>query len=251
MRTILSNIRAHAGVTSVAVLGKRDGKIEHLFPAAFSDRHTERLLKLITSTYQRLRGFTRLSLRFQRVNIYLYNQPEYLLFVTVLPDTDMRQFNMVIQSRFQSIAQAITRRQAEANAARMRGSSNGADEPIHTMIDVLNDLSGQLLRKRGMVRLAADWRKARDVVATVHEPLTAVSIDAAGRFSVRKGRQIRANAETVEAFARLITQFLEELGTMRPEAEEILYSLLEDNREVLEPCGIFLFLNSANKKPVR
>ena len=107
MRQILSDIRALSGVTGVAVIAKRTGKIEHFFPAAFTERHTQFLRELITSTYQRLRGFTRLALRFERVVVHLYNQPEYLLFVTTLPDTDTRQFEMVVNSKLGSISREL------------------------------------------------------------------------------------------------------------------------------------------------
>ena len=110
MRQILSDIRAQSGVTGVAVIAKRTGKIDHLFPAAFTERHTQFLRELITSTYQRLRGFTRLALRFERVVVHLYNQPEFLLFVTTLPDTDTRQFEMVVNSKFGSISRELVPR---------------------------------------------------------------------------------------------------------------------------------------------
>jgi hypothetical protein len=38
MRAILSDIRALPGVTGIAVLSKRDGRIDHLFPAAVAAR---------------------------------------------------------------------------------------------------------------------------------------------------------------------------------------------------------------------
>ncbi|HEX9749772.1 MAG TPA: hypothetical protein VGB22_00575 [candidate division Zixibacteria bacterium] len=254
MRAILSDIRAHVGVTGVAVLAKRDGAIEHLFPAAFTERHTERLIKLFTETYQRLRGFTRLTLRFERVSVHLFNQPEYLLFATVLPDSDEQQFEMVARSKFHAIALAVANSRSKS-ATSARGTtgeaSYGRPDPVALLINALNAMSAKMIRTRGMVRLAADWRRARDIVATVHEPLTALAVDATGRFEIRKGRQMAPTAATVEAIARLAEQFFEEVGTDRPEAEEIFYSAVERHREALEPYGLFLFLGNNARKPAR
>ena len=88
MLQILRDIRAVSGVTGVAILVKHDGRMERLFPAAFTERHSEELQALVTNAYQRLRGFTRLSLRFERVVVHLFNQPEFLLLATVLPDVE-------------------------------------------------------------------------------------------------------------------------------------------------------------------
>jgi hypothetical protein len=252
MRAILSDIRALPGVTGIAVLGKRDGRIEHLFPAAFTDRHTERLLQLVTDTYKRLRGFSRLTLRFERVIVHLFNQPDYLMFVTVLPETDTRQLETMIRSKFVKIEHTLAQSQAPAPAGnrRLPGTPSAAPpgDPIAEFVEILNKVSMQLGATRGLARVALDWRQARDRVAERYPVLTAVAINPGGSLSVRKGRRPQSNAETMEAFVRFVEEFFIIIGTARPDAEESFYSLLERSRRLLEPYGVFLFLGQ-NARP--
>jgi len=255
MRTILSDIRALAGVTGVAVVAKRDGRIERLFPAAFTEQHTQRLLDLVTSTYQRLHGFTRLALRFERVVVHLFNQPEYLLFVTVLPDIDSRQLETLAYSKFNAIARALARPEASPprNAPSRKPATRGtgsqftgdpAGDPVAILIKACNTLSDMMADSRGRIRLAADWRKAREYANQDDGALAPLFIDAAGRMEIRKGQAILAQAAVIDAFARMIDCFLEGLGTARTIAEEEFYALLEPRRPVLEPAGLYLYLGS-------
>jgi hypothetical protein len=252
MRQILSDIRALAGVTGVAVIAKRTGKIEHLFPAAFSDRHTQYLRDLVSNTYQRLRGFTRLALRFERVVVHLYNQPEFLLFLTTLPDTETRQCEQVVNSKFGSIARALAQGgDAAAPAGNQRGgastrtAANGA-EPILRLVTACGALTDQLADSRGRLRLANDWRRAREA-ANTNGTLDAIMVDAAGRLQVRKGQTLAGNAATMQAIAAMIDAFLESLETQRPLAEEELYVLLRPHHDLLEQAGFFIYLEQRQR----
>ncbi|MEW5702458.1 MAG: hypothetical protein AB1792_09535 [Candidatus Zixiibacteriota bacterium] len=255
MRTILSDIRALAGVTGVAVVAKRDGRIEHLFPAAFTEQHTQRLVDLVTSTYQRLHGFTRLALRFERVVVHLFNQPEFLLFVTVLPDIDARQLEAFAASKLDAIARVLARpeptppRVAATRKPTVRGGLSSAPvdpsgDPVAILIKACNTLSDMMADSRGRIRLATDWRKAREFANQDEAALTALFIDAAGRMEIRKGQNLPASAAVIDAFARMIDCFLEGLDTARTIAEEEFYTLIEPHRAVLESAGVYLYLGT-------
>ncbi|HSG99587.1 MAG TPA: hypothetical protein VLB27_06030 [candidate division Zixibacteria bacterium] len=250
MQAILSDIRALASVTGVAILGKRDGRVEHLFPAAFTERHTERLLELVTQTYQRLRGFERLTLRFERVIVHLFNQPNYLLFVTVLPDTNCEHFETVVRSKFARIDQSLAQSAPAPGGLRVRNGDAAVlgGDPIATFIDIFNAISRELAGSFGMTRLAADWRLARDTAAESFESLTALTVDHSGNLALRRGRYLEPTAETIQALIALSEQFFQIIGTARTAAEEPFYKHLERNRELLEPYGTFLFLQQ-NRRP--
>jgi hypothetical protein len=210
-------------------------------------------LQLVTETYRRLRGFSRLSLRFERVIVHLFNQPDYLMFVTVLPDTDMRHLETVIRSKFAKISLTLTQGQLSRDNGRVSRTLSAIPpgDPITTLVDILNNVSARLGTTRGMARVAADWRRARDTAAEEFEALTALAVDPGGRLSVRKGRRLEPNAETIEAFMCLAEEFFVAIETARPEAEERFYSLLERHRQTLEPCGVFLFSQSPRRRTVR
>ncbi len=266
MRQILSDIRALAGVTGVAVIAKRTGKIDHLFPAAFTERHTSFLRELITSTYQRLRGFTRLALRFERVVVHLYNQPEYLLFVTTLPDTDTRQFEMVVNSKFGSIARELVNSGnavvpgtstvssvkpttvAHKPSAPPVAEPSTTDEAVRKLMTACNSLTDQLADSRGRLRLSNDWRKSRDLANGASKVLDPIMVDAAGRLQMRKGFGLPATAVVMSAFAAMIDAFLDTLDTQRTMAEEELYMLLRPHRALLEPAGFFMYLDQHQKR---
>lgn len=253
MQAILSDIRALAGVTGVAVLAKRDGHVDHLFPAAFTEKHTERLLDLITRSYQRLRGFSRLTLRFDRVIVHLFNQPEYLLLVTSLLDTDLDRFEAVVRSKFARIGQKLSARDAVAapRGTRTVGGTQVQGDPIGILIRALNSVTDRLHASRGRVLVVADWRRARDDVVRTYVELAALAVDTAGHLTIRKGRHLDPTATNIEAFARLAERFFMQIGTARPVAEELFYSFLEPHRSTLEPFGFYLFLGSAERRPVR
>lgn len=240
MLKILRDIRAVAGVTGVAVLVKRDGRAEHLFPAAFTERHTAELLKLVTAAYQRLRGFSRLYLRFDRVTVHLLNQPEYLLLITVLPDIDQEIFETVVNSKISAIARSV----AGSEGARAGGpAERGAD---HAVIDILlaacNGTTRRTSSSLGLSRMASAWRGARDAAAAGQSALSAVDVDPAGQLSLRKGRLLTPSPATIEGLASMIEQFLDNLGTRRTDAEATFYGLLEPHRDLLERHGFFQFL---------
>jgi hypothetical protein len=268
MRQILSDIRALSGVTGVAVIAKRTGKIDHFFPAAFTDRHTQFLRELITSTYQRLRGFTRLALRFERVVVHLYNQPEYLLFVTTLPDTDTRQFEMVVNSKFGSIARELVNSgnamvPGTTTVSPMRPTTVAqsptpstipgparpkVDDAIVRLMTACNSLTDQMAESRGRLRLSNDWRKARDLANGTSGVLDPIMVDAAGRLQMRKGQSLPTTAVVMSAFAVMIDSFFETLDTQRTMAEEEFYMLLRPHRALLEPAGFFMYLDQQQSR---
>ncbi len=265
MRQILSDIRALSGVTGVAVIAKRTGKIEHFFPAAFTERHTQFLRELITSTYQRLRGFTRLALRFERVVVHLYNQPEYLLFVTTLPDTDTRQFEMVVNSKFGSISRELVQsgnamvpgtatvtpiRQTHQKHPGPSPSQAVTDDSIPRLLTACNSLTDQLADSRGRLRLSNDWRKARDLANGTSGVLDPIMVDAAGRLHLRKGHSLPTTAVVMSAIALMVDSFLETLDTQRTMAEEEFYMLLRPHRATLEQSGFFMYLDQQQRGKV-
>jgi len=263
MRQILSDIRALSGVTGVAVIAKRTGKIDHFFPAAFTERHTQFLRELITSTYQRLRGFTRLALRFERVVVHLYNQPEYLLFITTLPDTDTRHFEMVVNSKFGSISRELVqsgnarvpgttivppaRPTTTAPSPSVSQSRASADDAILRLMTACNSLTDQLADSRGRLRLSNDWRKARDLANGTSAVLDPIMVDAAGRLQMRKGHSLPTTAIVMSAFAVMIDTFFDSLETQRTMAEEEFYMLLRPHRALLEPAGFFMYLDQKQR----
>jgi hypothetical protein len=169
--------------------------------------------------------------------------------VTVLPDTDDQHFESVVRSKFIRIDHTLARTRPDPSGLRVNkavaGQANG--DPIKILVDILNSISKSLKGARGMKRLSIDWREARDFVAQSHEALTALSVDPSGEISIRKGRHLEPNAETVEALVRLTDRFFEAIGTARPVAEDCFYSQLERNKAILEPCGVFLFLNQGRR----
>lgn len=264
MRQILSDIRALSGVTGVAVIAKRTGKIDHFFPAAFTERHTQFLRELITSTYQRLRGFTRLALRFERVVVHLYNQPEYLLFITTLPDTDTRHFEMVVNSKFGSISRelvqsgnamvpgttTVTPSRPTTHAPSPSPARASSDDAILRLIIACNSLTDQLADSRGRLRLSNDWRKARDLANGTSGVLDPIMVDAAGRLQMRKSQSLPTTAIVMSAFAIMIDSFFETLDTQRTMAEEEFYMLLRPHRAMLEPAGFFMYLDQKQRSKV-
>jgi len=249
VRTILRDIRAVAGVTGIAVLVKRDGRTEHLFPAAFTERHTGELLKMVTSAYQRLRGFSRLHLRFDRVTVHLINQPEYLLFVTVLPDADETLFETIVSSKLPTIARMIAALDSSGNGAgSTRQSAVGAGfnmAVIDVLLDCCNSVTRRLAGTTGLSRLATGWRSARDSAFTKTPALAAVEVDAAGHLSLRKGRTMPPAASTIEGFALMIEHFMDGIGTLRPNAEDALYAVVERHHALLESHGFFHYAKTA------
>ncbi len=248
MRPILRDIRAVAGVTGVAVIIKQNGHVESMFPAAFTERHTEELLKLITSGYKRLRGFNRLSLRFQRVVVHLINQPEFLLFATVLPDIDEHLFETIVRSKLSSIGRALMR-QNEATRNERPGGSRGPAQPervVGILIQSCNALAHIISDKVSLTGVASAWRQSRETAVTMNEALAALEVDAGGRLNIRKGRVLTPSADNMKSFAGMVQQFFTLLGTAGTTAEGAFYALIEPHRDVLEEYGFFHFMREAS-----
>jgi hypothetical protein len=259
MRQILSDIRALPGVTGVAVIAKRTGQVEHVFPAAFTDNHTQFLRDLITTTHQKLRGFTRLFLRFERVIVHLYNQPEFLLFVTVLPDTETRQFETVVNSKINAIARQLghpaatamsqptianpTQSAASGRTTHQASTTNPSTETIPRLLVACNKLSDEMAEAVGRMTLANNWRRARTAAIQDDMALEGILIDAASHLHLRKGATITVNAVTIAALAKMIDAFFESLGGHRVAAEEHLYVFLEPHRSLFESAGFYAYLS--------
>ena len=263
MRQILSDIRALPGVTGVAVIAKRTGHVDHVFPAAFAETHTQFLRDLITTTHQKLRGFTRLFLRFERVIVHLYNQPEFLLFVTVLPDTETRQFETVVNSKLGAITRQLGHQSATAmpHASSTNSTSgpvqvrttapssaaNPATDTIPRLLVACNKLSDEMSEAVGRITLANNWRRARTTAIQSDVALDGVLIDAAAHLHLRKGANLTVNAVTIAALARMIDVFLESLGGHRVAAEENLYVYLEPHRALFESAGFYTYLSRRSR----
>jgi len=244
MRQILRDIRAVAGVTGVAVIIKQNGQVESLFPAAFTERHTEELLKLITTGYQRLRGFNRLSLRFQRVVVHLINQPEFLLFATVLPDIDEHLFETIVKSKLPSIGRILVRRNEASRNERQAGARSQAqpDRVVGVLIQSCNALAHIIGEKVSLTGVASAWRQSREAAVSMNDALAALEVDAGGKLSVRKGRVLTPSADNMKSLAGMVQQFFTLLGTAGTTAEGAFYALLEPHRDVLEEYGFFHFM---------
>ena len=250
MRLILRDIRAVSGVTGVAVIIKQDGRVESLFPAAFTERHTEELMKLITTGYQRLRGFTRLSLRFERVVVHLINQPEFLLFATVRPDSDEHLFEMIVKSKLPAIGRTLLR-EKKSGTGDNPGSNRGpaqSERAITVLIQACNALAHIISERVSLTGVASAWRQARGASINnepLTEALTALEVDAGGRLNIRKGCVIPPTADNMKVLAEMVQRFFDSLGTAGTTAEEAFYSLLEPHRELLEQYGFFHFMRDA------
>jgi len=247
MRPILRDIRAIAGVTGVAVIIKQNGKVESMFPAAFTERHTEELLKLITAGYQRLRGFNRLSLRFQRVVVHLVNQPEFLLFATVLPDIDEHLFETIVRSKLPSIGRTLVRQNEAAHVERHGGVRSQAqpDRVVSVLIQSCNALAHIISEKVSLTGVASAWRQSRESAVTLNDALAALEVDAGGKLNIRKGRVFTPSPDNMKSFAGMVQQFFSLLGTAGTTAEGAFYALLEPHRDLLEEFGFFHFMREA------
>lgn len=246
MRPILRDIRAVAGVTGVAVITKRNGQVESVFPAAFTERHTEELLKLITAGYQQLRGFNRLSLRFQRMVVHLINQPEFLLFATVLPDVDEHLFETILKSKLPSIGRALVRQNDRAQGERRGVRSQAQPEHVVSLLlQACNALAHIISEKVSLTGVASAWRQSRETAVMLNDALAALEVDAGGKLNVRKGRVLTPSADNMKSFAGMVLQFFSLLGTAGTAAEGAFYALLEPHREVLQEYGFFHFMRES------
>lgn len=263
MLPILREIRAVAGVTGVAILIKHDGRMERFFPAAFTERHSEELQKLVTNAYQRLRGFSRLSLRFERVVVHLFNQSDFLLFATVLPDVEESIFESVVKSKIPAITRELARQAPARPATRsLTGktltaapSAAPAGDVVGILLDAFSTVTNAMSPIFGAAQLANVWREARDRVTMENVAMAALEVDPLGRFSIRKGRKVDATADNVQSLARIWFMFTEAMGPSSPEADTAFYGVVHKYQQVLEYHGFFHFLISAAqggpRRPVR
>lgn len=259
MLPILRDIRAVSGVTGVAILVKHDGHMERLFPAAFTERHSEELQKLVTNAYQRLRGFTRLSLRYERVVVHLFNQPEFLLFATVLPDVEEAVFEAVVRSKLPAITRSITRptagspkrtKDAQHTSLSPSGpSKTPTGDAVRVLLDAFSRVTQEFGGRLGWARVAGLWRDARDRAAMDNVGIAAIEVDPGGQFSIRKRRYVQPTAANVESLARVWLGFVNAVGTHAPDAETIFFRCIEPYHDLLEYHGFFHFLKS--QRPTR
>lgn len=257
MLPILRDIRAVSGVTGVAILVKHDGRMERLFPAAFTDRHCEELQKLVTNAYQRLRGFTRLSLRYERVVVHLFNQPEFLLFATVLPDVEEAVFEAVVRSKLPAITRSIARptTAGQRRTAVGQGAKPMPNPPasaprtptgdaVRVILSAFSRVTQTAGKGLGLARVAGIWREVRDRVTMDNVAIAAVEVDPAGQFSIRKGRYVQPSAANIESLAQLWTGFANAVGTFGPDAETEFFRCIEPYHDLLEYHGFFHFLKA-------
>jgi hypothetical protein len=231
----------------VAVIIKQNGHVESMFPAAFTPRHTEELLKLVTMGYQRLRGFNRLSLRFERVVVHLLNQPEFLLFATVLPDIDEHLFETIVKSKLPTIGRTLMRQSESTRSERRGGTKNQAspERVVRVLIQACNALAHIIGEKVSLTGVASAWRQARETVTATNDALAALEVDAGGRINVRKGHVFAPTADNMKALAGMVQQFFTLLGTAGTTAEGAFYALLEPHRDLLEEYGFLHFMREA------
>ncbi len=249
VKPILRDIRAVAGVTGVALLRKRDGYTEHIFPVAFTGEHSARLYETLAGVYRHLRGFSRLMLSFERVTIYLFNRPEFLLLMTTLPDLDQRMFNMVVNSKFAALDRALDTIPAAGKPGKGRpheASTTGS--PTEAILLAMNRLSDKLIQECGRAKVSRCWREARKPALTSYPLLWLLSVDANGHWAVRKGQQSASGAEASRALAELTDLFLEKLGPLQPLGREIFASIVDHDTERLEKSGFLHFLKASRPK---
>ena len=250
IKPILRDIRAVTGVTGVALLRKRDGYSDDIFPAAFTAQHVGELYRILADVYRHLRGFARLVLTYDRVTVYLYNQPEYLLLATTLPDLDRRTFEVVINSKLSALVRVLDAippkgRPVEA-AAREPVAGGSAIDPV---LETFNRLSDRLTSECGRTQVSRCWREARRSAGVTYPVLSLFTVDANGHWNVRKGQQTFSGSEASRALADVAERFLEQLGPFQPRGMEILGALVAHDTNRLEQAGFVHFLKSI--RPIR
>jgi len=249
IKSILRDIRAVGGVTGIALLRKRDGYSEKIFPAAFSEEHSVRLYETLAEVYRHLRGFSHLTLSFERVTVYLFNRPEFLLLVTTLPDLDFRVFDLVVKSKFAALDRALDNIPAAGKPDKGKSRQAAASEsPIGAILHALNRLSDKLIEECGRARVSRCWRDARKSIGDTDPLLSALAVDGNGHWAVRKGQPDPSGVQAVRALSELTILFLEQLGPLQPLGKEIFASIATKNRSLLESSGFLHFLKAANLK---
>lgn len=245
IKPILRDIRAIGGVTGVAVLRKRDGFTEHIFPAAFSEDHFKQLYGMLVEAYRGLRGFSRLNLTFERVTIHLFSQSEFLLLVTTQPEVDQRVFEMVVKSKLSALERMLDMTPIvgeNADDADDQPATSGA--PLHAVLGTINELSDGLIAEIGRARVTHCWWEARKTASQAADILTQFSVDPNGHWAVRKGHSHLPEADAGRALAEVTELLLEKLGNLQPVGREALYAIVFRNRDYLEGSSFLHHLKS-------
>jgi len=243
VKTILRDIRAVGGVTGVALVRKRDGYSERIFPAAFTEKHSAAVHDILAKVYRQLRGFSRLMLTFERVTVHLFNRPELLLLVTTLPEHDQRVFELVVNSKFAALDRALDNIPAISKInGRPAVSSKEDVNPIEIILDTVNRFSDKLVGECGRARVSQHWRDARKTVGIKFPVLALFTVDGNAHWAIRKGQQLGEEMHIGQAWAELLLAFLDKLGPLQPLGREIFATLAERYRRQLDETGLLHFL---------
>jgi len=243
VKAILRDIRAVGGVTGVALLRKRDGYTERIFPAAFTEEHSVALHDILAKVYRQLRGFSRLMLTFERVTVHLFNRPELLLLVTTLPDHDQRVFELVVNSKFAALERALDNIPAVSKTGGWPAASAKEDmNPVEIILHTVNQFSDKLVGECGRARVSQHWRDARKTVETKFPVLALFTVDGNAHWAIRKGQQPAEEMRIGQAWAELLLAFLEKLGPLQSLGREVFAALAERYRKQLDETGLLHFL---------
>jgi hypothetical protein len=181
------------------------------------------------------------------VVVYLFNQPDYLLFASVLPDCEEHVFETIVKSKFSAIGRTLAReasvgRDSAGPATTSQRTGQPSTRAIEVLIQACNAISQVMGGKISRAKVASAWRHARDDAAMANEEMTALEVNADGKLNLRKGRVIAASVANVRSFAGIAHSFFAVLETAGAEAEEAFYSLIEPHRGMLEEHGFYMFL---------
>jgi len=235
VKAVLQDIRAVAGVTGVAVLRKRDGFTEHIFPAAFSEEHFRQLYEMLVNAYRKLRGFSRLDLTFERVTIHLFSQNEFLLLVTAQPDADQLVFEKIVKSKLPALDRMLDLIPIIGETAPGPTAEKPAkDAPLLAVLDTLNQFSDALITKIGRARVTHCWWEARKAAVRSPAVLALFSVGPNGHWAIRKGKALPRETEAGGTLAEVTELLLDKLGNVQPAGRETLQTIVSRNREHLE-----------------
>ncbi len=252
IKPVLRDIRAVAGVTGVAILRKRDGYTEHIFPAAFSSEHYRQLYEMLVTAYRQLRGFSRLNLTFERVNVQLFSQNEFLLLVTTQPNVDQHVFEMVVKSKLPALDRMLD---MTPIVDKPTGPDAVKKQPTGTqlqgVLDTVNGLSDELIAEIGRARVTHCWWEARKAATDAPAVLSQFSVGPNGHWAIRKGKTIPRESDAGQTLAEVTELFLEKLGSMQQVGRETLYSKIFRNRDNLEGSNFLHHLQSKHPNKTR
>ncbi len=243
LRSALHDIRSVRGVSGVALVRKRDGLTEDIFPAAFGDDHARQLYGMLAGLYRHVRGFSYLLLKFERVLVHIFNQPDYLLFVTSTPEIDVRMFKMVVNSKLSAIARTL--KFATAAPAAESGPDHATCEGVGTILKTLNAFSTEITQGASRSQLTELWRQAKKAKTPQCSVLDQYQIDPNGHWVLRKGQQHPSLRTICRPLADVTGQVIESLLPTTPEAYETLKAVIAEDREALKQAGFLHFLRAA------